>query len=182
MGIKRSFLIVVVAMCTTPVLFAQVRMDGFAFSPKLGCFHMANHSDGVGLGGEFQVRERNNLFSLGYYEGYDIFMRYPSQGPTHSVWLMIGKYRGERLSRLYYQIGISPVWGRKNYLIGNSQDIITQNFFRMGLGMQVGYALLVSRSVGLGVDMHANLNTEGCMYMPMLSLKIGRLRRSLQRE
>jgi hypothetical protein len=83
---------------------------------------------------------------------------------------MAGKYYGDKLFRAQLQGGIAAI--RE---IGPSEPS-DPNFFTAGLVLKTGLKFIPLHFLSLGLDLQSNLNFKKPLFMPLLSIEIGRLR------
>jgi hypothetical protein len=157
-------------VCTNGLLNGQNKIDGYYLNAKLGI-----NNNWLGGGGEINILRRHFIYSLGIYEFWNF-------NSTANIWsfpidFLIGKYVGDRYLRFQYQGGLGLFWGGKN--AGNKWDNGTVSFATLGIPLKLGFKILPSRFISIGMDLQANLNFEKSIVIPMFSIEIGKLRNKI---
>jgi hypothetical protein len=169
------------------IVNGQSKIDGYSLNPKLAYYNWTEDDGGFMGGAELNVLRNKFIYSLDYYR-YEEFVLF-SPDPSvyyNQIGLMIGKYVGDKLFRFQYQGGIAPFWGiKRTELIKEGSGIFSsdyydkENFFTMGLTIKLGFKIVPSQFLSIGIDLQTNLNPERPVYMPMISIEIGKLRNKI---
>ena len=53
---------------------------------------------------------------------------------------------------------------------------IEDPYTAIGLALKIGLKIVPVDYLGIGVDLHANINAERSVFMPMISLGVGKLK------
>ena len=65
---------------------------------------------------------------------------------------------------------------KRSAKIGAFFDYEKDNFFTIGVPMKLGFKVIPSRFISIGIDFQANINLEKPTSMALISLEIGKLR------
>lgn len=184
---QRLLMLIVLSLLFTHLVNGQLKIDGYSINPKLAVYDGIENGGGFIGGAELNVLRNKFIYSLDYYryEEFLIFGPDPSEY-YNQIGLMIGKYVGDELFRFQYQAGIAPFWGiRRTELIKEGIGIFSsdyhekENFFTIGITLKLGFKIVPTSFLSIGIDLQTNMNLENTVYMPMLSVEIGKLRNKL---
>jgi hypothetical protein len=160
------------------------KVDGFSINPKIGFYNFAGNDAGSILGIELNVFKNQMLYSSDFYRMEETVLF----GPTPSEYfnqfgVLIGSFKGGKLFRFQYQGGLASLWGlKRTTLISEGTGLFpidqyaSNYFFTIGLSTKLGFKYIPFSFLAIGVDLQTNINLENVVYMPMLSLEIGKLR------
>lgn len=187
--IYKSFLLVIFFM----VLFnskvngqySGTGIGGYSINLKLGAYNDWNEDIGFGGGVEINVLKNSFIYSADYYR-FDEFTLFGSTPQYfNQVGFLIGRYRrfkDNRIFRFVYQAGIASIWGLRNEMIredygtGEYSYYQGDNFFTVGLTTKLGIKIIPLTFFSIGVDLQTNINFKYPVYMPMITIEIGKLR------
>ena len=176
--IKKIFLIFLLFQFNNKLLSQDLKkIDGFAINPKIGpAFTMLGGNNLPSAGLEFNILKNKFIYSLDY-----IAHNFLNQ---NQIAIMMGKYKGDKYFRIQYQAGINMFWGKYsttgttqpwiNTSVGNSSS-----FYTLGAITKVGLKFIPLKNLSIGTDLLINLNLKETMFMPMLSIEIGKLRNAI---
>ncbi|MFO7863576.1 MAG: hypothetical protein R6U85_06215 [Salinivirgaceae bacterium] len=163
---------------------SKLSIDGYSVNPKLGMYKLIDDNGGAIGGAEFIIIRNKFIFSIDFYryEEFTIFGPNPTE-VYNQIGTMIGGYNGEKLFRLQYQLGVASLWGIKRTALINegtglfsSDKYDSKHFFTAGLTTKLGFKIIPLKFLALGIDFQMNINPEKMVYMPMISIEIGKLR------
>ena len=176
--IKNIFLILILLQFNNKLLSQELKeFNGFAINPKIGpAFTKLGGNDLPSVGMEINILKNNFIYSLDYI-GHNFL-------DQNQLGIMIGKYKGEKYFRIQYQAGINMFWGEYS-TPGQTQPWVggsgsTSSFFTAGAVSKVGLKFIPLKNLSIGVDLQVNINLEKTMFMPMLSIEIGKLRNPIK--
>lgn len=158
--------------------------DGFSINPKLGIFNWGAYDAGFNGGFELNVFKNKFIYSADYYRFEELVLFTPSPAQYYNqIGIMMGQFVGEELFRFQYQAGIAPIWGiKRTGLIQEGTGLLStdyydyKNFSTVGLVAKLGFKIYPAPYFSIGIDLQANINLENTVYMPMISIEIGKLR------
>lgn len=161
--------------------------DGFSINPKLAYYNWTNDDGGFMGGAEINLLQNDFVFSADYYRYEEWILFSPTPGEYfNQIGLMLGKYKGDRLFRFQYQAGLATFWGlKRTELIKEGSGIFSSdkyesdNFFTIGLTTKLGFKIVPLTFLSIGIDLQTNINPENTVYMPMISIEIGKLRNKI---
>jgi hypothetical protein len=153
----------------------QSVLDGYAFlNPKFGIYgSFKGGLPGYVFGDEINFLKKKWIFSLDYYHCKFTFIG-SKEEKFDQFDILFGKYLDYRSFRLQIQGGLGTF---KGITYDESKKIFT-----LGIPLKAGFKYLISDSFSIGLDLQANLNVKYPIYMPMLSIEIGKLRNKTQHE
>lgn len=159
-------------------------VDGYSFNTKVGIYNWVEDNAGFIGGLELNLLRNRFVYSTDFYRYEELVLFSPKPAECYNqVGIMAGKYIGEKNLRFQYQGGIAPIWGTKRTkLVKEGTGILatdyydTKNFFTVGLVTKLGFKIAISRFFSIGFDLQANFNLENTVYMPMISVEVGKLR------
>ena len=177
--IKNIFLILLLLQFNNKLLSQDLKeFDGFAINPKIGpafTKHGGNDLPSVGL--EINILKNKFIYSIDYI-GHDFL-------DQNQLGIMIGKYKGDKYFRIQYQAGINMFWGKYS-TPGATQPWInttggsSSSFYTVGAISKVGLKLIPLKNLSIGTDLLINLNHKNTLFMPMVSIEIGKLRKAIK--
>ena len=152
--------------------------DGFAINPKIGPgFTKLGGNDLPSAGLEINILKNKFIYSLDY-----ITHNFLDQ---NQIGIMMGKYKGDKYFRIQYQAGINMFWGKYS-TTGTTQPWIntsggsSSSFYTVGAITKVGLKFIPLKNLSIGTDLLINLNFKNTMFMPILSIEIGKLRNAIE--
>jgi hypothetical protein len=83
---------------------------------------------------------------------------------------MAGRYYGDRLFRIELQGGIAALWG------GGESDPSDPGNISAGLVLKTGFKFIPLHFFSIGLDLQSNINSRKPLFMPLISIEIGKLR------
>ena len=161
--------------------------EGYSINPKLAYYNWTTDDGGFMGGAEINFLQNNYIFSGDYYKYEEWVLFSPTPGEYfNQIGLMIGKYKGNRLFRFQYQAGLASFWGlkrteliKKGSGFFSSDKYQSDNFFTVGLTTKLGFKIVPLTFLSIGIDLQTNINLENTVYMPMISIEIGKLRNKI---
>lgn len=129
---------------------ALTKIDGFAINPKLGAYK-AEYVAFV-FGGEFNVTLKRTIYSVDYYRTFQIM----NHERLKMVDFMVGKYYGRNFFHIQFQGGLGTLSGKKV----NEKKNISEEISTFGVPLKLGFKILVTNSLSLGIDLQAHLNSK----------------------
>lgn len=167
------------------ILNGQNKMVGFSINPKAGGYNLIGNDFGSIVGGELNFYKNHFVYTLeGYqYDDFELFAEPAEQ--YYQAGFLFGKYVGDRYLRLQFQAGVAAFWGfrRGDQLAGGYfWEYDKKNFFKPAVPLKIGLKFLPFRFLSIGMDLQANMNLEKMLYMPVLSIEIGKLRNRIVRK
>jgi hypothetical protein len=163
---------------------AQSAFKGFSVNPKAGIYSHFNENQGFGGGIALNRFIGNTIYSVEYLAFGEFTLMDPVPDDVfHHIGFMAGRYTNNTFFRIEYQGGIAPFFG-KRYSESVSGTPGTpsyryyeeEKFFTLGLAAKLGLKILPFKHMGVGLDIHANLNLKRTVFFPCFSLEIGRLK------
>ena len=155
----------------TPVILKERKFDAVYGS-------LATYAGvgGVGMGVDINVVRKNHIYSLVSYVQESFVFSDPS-GNHFQVAPMIGSYIKNKKGSggLYYQAGVSPVWGDIYRSSSPAGDGESKEFFTTGFVGRIGYRHINAQTYGFSTDISANINSEFPILSFSMKLDIGRL-------
>jgi hypothetical protein len=148
----------------------QSGIDGYALiNPKFGLYgSFKGGLPGYVVGDELNFLKNKFIFGLDYYHCIFTFVGSKTERFDQFDFLF-GKYADCYSFRFQFQGGLGIF---KGVTYDESEEIFT-----LGIPVKIGFKYLVSGSVSIGLDLQANLNLKYPVYMPMLSLELGKLKK-----
>jgi hypothetical protein len=129
---------------------------------------------------ELNVSRNDVMFSVDYLAFEELHFGFSPKPIEYfnQVGFMAGKYFGENDFRLQLQGGIAPIWGIRRIKIKSTggNNYHSENFLTTGLVFKIGVKAYPLKFFGLGIDLQANFNSNKSVFMPMVSVEIGKLR------
>ncbi|MBN1182847.1 MAG: hypothetical protein JXB49_11205 [Bacteroidales bacterium] len=171
----------IITLSFSGMIYGQFKIDGYSVNPKVGGFNSQKFTGGV-AGVELNGFKSHTLYSIDYYAGDDISLFATPSECFNQVDFMIGKYIGDDYFRIQGQAGLGAVWGttrgKQLYSEGLFGTVHYEKdpYFSLGIPVKLGFKVIPSRFVSLGIDVQGNANFENSLYMYMLSIEIGKLR------
>jgi hypothetical protein len=162
-------------------IHSQSKVNGFSICTKLGFYQP---DGGFASGFEFNVQSNYMLFSLNAYSAreFQILGDEPDE-KFNQVNIMLGQSRAKKLCRFQYEIGLGTFWGTKRgdfissgYLTSTYEK---DDFTTIGIPAKIGFKFVPFTFFSIGIDFHANLNSEKPLVMPMISIEFGKIREKL---
>tara|TARA_B100000963_G_scaffold251114_1_gene219994 strand:+ start:133 stop:714 length:582 start_codon:yes stop_codon:yes gene_type:complete len=154
------------------------KIDGFAINPKIGpAFTKLGGNNLPSAGIEINILKNKFIYSLDY-----IAHNFLDQ---NQIGIMMGKYKGEKYFRIQYKAGINIFWG-KHSTTGTTQPWFntsrgsSSSFYTVGAITKVGLKFIPLKNLSIGTDLLINLNFKNTMFMPMLTIEIGKLRDAIE--
>ena len=154
------------------------KIDGFAINPKIGpAFTELGGNNLPSAGIEINILKNKFIYSLDY-----IAHNFLDQ---NQIGIMMGKYKGEKYFRIQYKAGINIFW-IKHSTTGKTQPWFntsrgsSSSFYTVGAINKVGLKFIPLKNLSIGTDLLINLNFKNTMFMPMLSIEIGKLRDTIE--
>ena len=101
--------------------------------------------------------------------------------------LLFGKYLGDKYFRFQCQVGFGAVWGvERGKVIYNEGLFGTTHYekdpyFSFCLPVKMGFKVIPSRYVSVGLDIQTSANFINSQYMYLLSIEIGKLRNKIKK-
>lgn len=162
----------------------QVKMDGYSINPKLGVYNYKVGdipSDVTGV--EINVYKNHIIYAVDYYH-YEEFVLFANPSEKYNqIDFLIGKYIGDKYWRFQYQGGLGTFWGfKRGEKPSNYFDYKKVNFFTLGIPLKLGFKLLPSRFISIGIDFQANINFINPTSMAMVSIELGKLRNKINKS
>ena len=163
---------------------SKISIDGYSINPNLGIHNWMEDDAGFMGGIEFNVFKNKFIYSADFkrYEEFVIFGPTPAEH-YNQIGVMIGKYKGDKILRFQYQCGLASFWGLKRTELiykgsgfFSSDKYDSKNFFTVGLTTKLGFKVIPMSFLAIGIDLQANINPENIVYMPMISIELGKLR------
>jgi hypothetical protein len=163
----------------------QLEIDKYSVNPKLGLYFSSSNV-GFATGVETNIAVKRLLYSVDYYRFQEVQIVFPNSPSEYcnQIGFMIGKYFGEKNFRIQWQGGIAPIWGLKRtdilehgsgWFSGNIYK--SERFFTAGLVLKIGLKINPTSFLGIGIDFQANINSQKTIYMPMISIELGKIRK-----
>ena len=148
----------------------QPKLDGFALlNPKFGLYgSFKGGLPGYVFGDEINFLKNKMIFSLDYYHCKFTFIGSKVEKFDQFDFLF-GKYLDYNSFRIHLQGGLGTF---KGITYNESERIFT-----LGIPLKIGLKYLISKSVSLGLDLQANMNLKYPIYMTMLSIEFGKLKK-----
>lgn len=173
-----TLIAVILILSTNESINGQTKIDGYSIDLKLGAYNYTGGGNPSGVAG-LEIDAFNSHLSYGldyyHYEEFVLFV-YPSER-YNQIDLLIGKYFGDRILRFQLQGGLGTFWGfKRGDKVGNYFDYQKDNFFTIGIPLKLGFKVMPTRFIGIGIDFQANLNFEKPTMMTFISLEFGKLR------
>ena len=165
--------------------YGQENFKGFSINPKAGFYNLSEQSSGFTIGIEAGLIQDRFIYSADIIGGKEfLFLGDPSPAEYFGeASILMGRFTGNKYFRFLYQGGLSVFAGvKRTVLIEEGHELFgvdhydTRNFVTIGLPLKVGFRFTPCKYLGIGVDLHTNFNFEKTVFMPMISLEIGRLR------
>lgn len=188
---KKSILIIIlIPILSFQLALGQDEAEKFAINPKLGMFNNFSNVDGFVYGVEMNLLKNNLLYSVDYYrlDEFNILGPLPSV-VNNQAGFMLGKYKGDRYFRVYYQAGLSMFWGNKRtHLISSGSGWFgtatydSENFYTPGIPVKLGFKVIPLHFMAIGIDFQANFNMKNPVIMPLISLELGNLREKINKK
>ncbi|MDF1561107.1 MAG: hypothetical protein P1P83_13015 [Bacteroidales bacterium] len=150
--------------------FSQSQTTGFSINPKGGIFLCPDEENGAVLGVEANYLRNGWLFSIDFFHLEEIGYSLAIEDIYQQVGLMAGKYYGEKLFRIELQGGIAALWE-----VGES-DPSEPGIATAGLVLKTGFKFIPLHFLSIGLDLQGNINSKKTLFMPLISIEIGRLR------
>ena len=170
--------IILIFFLVSSKIYAQGEFRGTAFTPKVGTYK-SNHSEfGFFYAFEFAVLNKSNSYSIEYNKFAEWALLNSSPlSSINEVNLMYGQFKNPKKSRLYYQIGLSALWGQKSINVYNYlSPTEIENIHLLGVAFKVGYRYICSSEFAIGVEIHLNLNSKTPLISPIrITFSIGDL-------
>lgn len=172
-----TLIAVLLILSTNESINGQIQMDGYSINPKLGPYNYEGGTPSGVTGVEINAFKNHIIYALDYYH-YEEFVLFANPSEKYNqIDFLIGKYIGDRLFRFQYQGGLGAFWGfKRSAKIGAFFDYEKDNFFTIGVPMKLGFKVIPSRFISIGIDFQANINLEKPTSMALISLEIGKLR------
>ena len=148
--ICKSIMVVLFMLCTNDAINAQIKIDGFAINPKLGA--CKTEYEAFIFGGEFNVTLKRTIYSVDYYRTFQVM----NPERLKMIDFMVGKYYGGKIFRLQFQGGLGTLSGKKV----NEKKNISEEISTFGVPLKLGFKILVTNSLSLGIDLQAHLNSR----------------------
>jgi hypothetical protein len=94
---------------------------------------------------------------------------------------MVGKYNEQGNFRFQYQAGLGLMWGlkRSESIAATSlfnTEFESENFTTIGFIPKLSIQIIPFSFLSLGIDFQANINKENSVFMPLISVGIGKFR------
>jgi hypothetical protein len=156
----------------------QNKIDGYLINPKIGYSTRADfvaHLYGIEAG----ILKNKFLFTAGYY--------YSIEAPPHffepleydnQIGLLFGRYAGERFLRFEYQAGLAAKWGmeRTDYTSTGFMTGYwnTERYSKIGISLKLGFRVIPTNYLSLGLDLQTNLYPGKSLFMPMAGIAFGK--------
>ncbi|MCX6252939.1 MAG: hypothetical protein NTV31_00445 [Bacteroidia bacterium] len=168
----RLFYVTLLLMVINASINGQSKLDGFALlNPKFGIYgSFKGGLPGYVFGDEINFLKKKLIFSLDYYHCKFTYIG-SKEEKFDQFDFLFGKYLDFESFRLQIQGGLGTF---KGITYNESEKIFT-----LGIPLKVGLKYLISNSFSIGLDLQANLNLKYPIYMPMLSIEIGKLKNVL---
>ncbi len=173
----RILLIFIVSIVFSEHGFGQNKIDGYFINPKLGSCNTANFV-GILYGAETGILKNKFMFTAGYYYSLEIPVFKTPLEYYNQIGLSFGRYTGEGLLRLEYQAGLAAIWlmERTDYtstgfLVGYWN---TETYSRIGISLKLGFRVIPTNYLSLGLDLQTNLYPGKSVFMPMAGIAFGR--------
>lgn len=177
--IKKIFLIFLLFQFNNKLHSQDVQnIDGFAINPKIGpAFTKLGGNELPSAGLEINVLKNKFIYSLEYV-AHDFL-------DQNQIGIMMGKYRGDNYFRIQYQAGINLFWGKYSTTNTtqpwiNTSSGSSSSFYTVGVSSKVGLKIIPLKNLSIGTDLLINLNLKNAVFMPMLSIGIGKLRNAIE--
>lgn len=159
---------------------------GYSLNPKIGSYTV-NESGGFSGGAEMNVIYKKIIYSVDFYHCDEFVIMGPKPSEYfNQLGVMIGKYQGDKFLRFQYQVGLGSFWGLKRTEFINegsgwfsSESYESKEFSAIGFIAKLGFKIVPLSFLSLGLDLHANINSEKSIVMPMISIEFGKLRNKL---
>jgi hypothetical protein len=156
---------------------------GLSVTPKIGLsdFNETTFS-GAGIDANYLIN--NWSYSIGYL-GLDEWGLIGSTTPLENykqIHFGVGQYCDIGVLRIDYQLGGAVINGIKRTTVNTNPKSIyddyynRENFTTFGLSVKGGINFVLLPVMSVGIDLHVNVNSKTPIYMPMISLEIGKLR------
>lgn len=129
-----------------------------------------NQKNGAVLGVETTYLRNGWMFSADFFHFQEIGYLSVTDDIYQQAGLMAGKYYGDRLFRIELQGGIAALWG-----IGEP-DSSEPNFSTVGLVLKTGLKFIPLHFLSIGLDLQSNINSKKPLFMPLISIELGKLR------
>ena len=163
------------------------KVDRLCINPKLGFYNWAENDGGFIKGIELNILKSKKIYSLDYYKYEELTLFGPTPDePFTQLGLMIGEFKGDKFFKFQYQAGLSVFWGfkrtkliKKGSGMFSSDKYESDNFFTCGLVTKLGFKIIPFTFLAFGLDLQTNLNFENTVYMPLISIEIGKLRNKI---
>jgi hypothetical protein len=174
-------LIAVLILSTNESINGQITVDGYSINPKLGAGIFPSENNLSGLSGvagvEINAFKNHIIYALDYYHHEEFVLFADPAEKYNQIDFLIGKYIGDRLFRFQYQGGLGTFWGfKRGDKTGTNFDHKKDNFFTIGIPLKLGFKVIPSRFISIGIDFLANINFEKPTNMALISLEFGKLR------
>jgi hypothetical protein len=165
-----TMIAVFLLLYTNELINGQSKLDGFALlNPKIGLYgSFKGGLPGYVFGDEINFLKNKMIFSLDYYHCKFTFIGSKVEEFDQFDFLF-GKYLDYNSIRIQFQGGLGIF---KGITYNESEKIFT-----LGIPLKIGLKYLISKSISLGFDLQANLNFKYPIYMPMLSMEFGELKK-----
>ena len=163
-----SFVTALFLLCAAA--FSQSQTTGFSINPKGGIFLWPDKENGAVLGVETNYLRNGWIFSADFFHFQEIGYLSAIDDIYQQVGLMAGKYYGDRLFRIELQGGIAALWG-----VGESDPSDPGNI-SAGLVLKTGFKFIPLHFFSIGLDLQSNINSRKPLFMPLISIEIGKLR------
>ena len=159
------------------IISSQGKFIGFALNPKLGAYgSFSGGLPGTNFGAEFNILVNRLIFGLDYYHSKFKFIG-DKEEYFDQFDLLLGGYfdtfidKDLNISLLRFQIQ-AGIGSFKGITYNDSKSVST-----LGIPVKLGIKHLFSKSISLGIDLQANLNSQYPIYMIMGSLELGNLKK-----
>ena len=182
---KKIILIFLLIVSNVSLIRSQV-INKYSISAKgtANVIWKSNFFEGI----EINAFSQNFLYSIGFYKSTDerLFGDTPYE-KYNQLNFLFGGYADNKNEkfRFQYQAGIGMYWGtlRTDEYDYEHSTFLTDAYFTkevstVGFPLKVGGRYIPFEFLSIGIDLQANLNFQKSILIPMLSLKIGKLRSS----
>jgi len=154
---------------------------GFSINPKVGFYKANKDKEGFTSGVELNVFNNESLFSADYYRFEEFTLFKSPDEYFNQIGLMVGKYNEQGNFRFQYQAGLGLMWGlkRSESIAATSlfnTEFESENFTTIGFIPKLSIQIIPFSFLSLGIDFQANINKENSVFMPLISIGIGKFR------
>ena len=158
--IKTIFLIFLLFQFNNKLLSQDLKeFDGFAINPKIGpAFTKPGGNDLPSAGVEINILKSKFIYSLDYI-AHNFLEQ--NQAGINMFW---GKYSSA---------GTTHPWI-------NTSGGSSSSFCTVGAITKVGLKFIPLKNLSIGTDLLINLNFKNTIFIPMLSIEIGKLRNAIE--